>query len=150
MPENFLDAFRSISRTTELVPLAKYSMRAIHILRVVALRKPGVWLKYCGAGLRPRSKTVIPSVSRGIPWKLPQSFRNGIPRLTLGMTGAFFALQILFFRHNQTSRALRIYSKWQWLRQLRKFPRSPRSGRPFPKQPGPSRARKKLRPQRKI
>ena len=34
---------------------------------------------------------VIPSESRGIPLKLPYSFRIGIPRLSLGMTNYFFA-----------------------------------------------------------
>jgi len=32
-------------------------------------------------------RVVIPSGSRGIPKKLPLSFRDGIARLSLGMTG---------------------------------------------------------------
>src|SRR4029077_15903754 len=52
----------------------------------------------------------------------------------------------LVARDNQIDRATRIYSNWQRLRQLRKFPKSLRSGRPFPKQAVPKRGRKKLRP----
>jgi hypothetical protein len=34
----------------------------------------------------PYFSRVIPSESRGIPWKSPLRFHGGIPRLTLGMT----------------------------------------------------------------
>jgi hypothetical protein len=42
-------------------------------------------------------------------------------------------------------RAARIYSRWQRLRQLRKFPKSLRSGRPFPKQAVPRRVTEKVK-----